>query len=51
MTQRGRFGKYGDLKRKANLRQSRILKADQKRVTLSGDPSGSPMRKRARIKK
>lgn len=51
MSKRGRYGKYGEVKRKANLRQSRILKAHRNGASLSVDPFRSPVRTKKRSEK
>jgi hypothetical protein len=44
----GRFGKYGDLKRKEKLRQSRLMKADQTGNLFAADRSGMRRNRKAR---
>ncbi|GLI34323.1 hypothetical protein [Desulforhabdus amnigena] len=40
MTQKGRFGKYGDLKRKEKIRQNRIFQAEHRTHFLKLERSG-----------
>lgn len=41
----GRFGKYGDLKRKEKIRQTRMLKQDASAKLLTRETSRAPKRR------
>jgi hypothetical protein len=47
MAAQGRFGKYGDHKRKSGLRKNRVLKTRLQKTSIRWEPSNTARTRRA----